>query len=71
MQPLAELGALMGTTDPPLDRSLAVLAAVVDPTVSVDGLLAQLDALAASCTADDAEGLCAELFGDGGLFAGE
>ena len=68
MQPLAELGALMGTTDPPLDRALAVLAAVVDPAVRVDGLLEDLDALAASCTATDAEGLCVELFGDDGLF---
>lgn len=68
MQPLAELGALMGTADPPLDRSLAVLAAVVDPRVLVADLLEELDVLAASCAADDAEGLCAELFGEGGQF---
>ena len=68
MQPLAELGALMATADPPLDRSLAVLAAVVRPDVSVDRLLEDLDALAASCTATTPEDLCVELFGPGGVF---
>ena len=68
MQPLAELGALMATADPPLDRSLAVLAAVVDPGLSVDALLGELDALAGSCTAATPEDLCAELFGPGGKF---
>ncbi|MFM7062901.1 MAG: transglutaminase family protein [Actinomycetes bacterium] len=69
MQPLAELGSLMATADPPLDRSLAVLAAVVTPTVGVDHLLAELDVLADSCAATTAEDLCRELFGPGGAFA--
>jgi regulator of sirC expression with transglutaminase-like and TPR domain len=68
MQPLAELAALMASDNPPLDRALAVLAAVVCPEVEVDRVLADLDDLAGACASSDADALCVELFGAGGQF---
>lgn len=67
MRPLAELAALMARPVPPLDRTLAVLGAVVRSDQDPDAALRLLDLQAAACTADDPDGLCAELFGPGGL----
>ncbi len=67
MQPLAEFAALMAGDEPPLDRSLAVLAAVVRPSVNVEAVLEQFDAVAAACQGTDADSLCAELFGPAGF----
>ncbi|MFM7070064.1 MAG: transglutaminase family protein [Actinomycetes bacterium] len=67
MQPLAELAVLMAEEQPPLDRTLAVLAAAVRRDVDVAGVLRSLDQIAERCTATTAVELCAELFGPVGF----
>lgn len=66
VDPAHELAALVATGSPPLDRSLALIAAAGRPAVDVEALLRRLDHLAALVPGDDAVSLCAGVFGGAG-----
>ena len=63
MDPAHELATLVATGSPPLDRSLALIAAAGRPIVDVDRVLGRLDELARAVPGDDVVSLCADVFG--------
>jgi regulator of sirC expression with transglutaminase-like and TPR domain len=68
MEVVEEFARLVGTGDPPLDRTLAAIAATGRRGVDVDALVARLDGLAETVpTGADAAVLCHTLFVDRGF----
>jgi hypothetical protein len=65
-----EFAELMSAGEPPLDRTLAVIAAFGRPEVVPEELLDRLDAIARDRGPIDPAELCAELFATPGGFAG-
>jgi len=66
VDPAHELATLVATGSPPLDRSLALIAAAGRPIVDVDRVLGRLDELARAVPGDDVVSLCADVFGGAG-----
>jgi regulator of sirC expression with transglutaminase-like and TPR domain len=64
---LRRFGTMFERAEPPLDETLAIIAAHGRPEVEVDAVLRRLDQMAELTSVRDAGSLCAELFGPGGL----
>jgi regulator of sirC expression with transglutaminase-like and TPR domain len=64
---LEQFEAVVTAPEPALDVAMALAAAHRRDEVEAGSLIARLDEIAETCTSDNAEGLCAQLFGPAGL----
>ncbi len=65
VEPIGQFAVLLAAPRPRLDLGLSLIAAAGRPEVAVEQVLADLDELAGSIVARDAQGICQDLFGCG------